>query len=67
VQDHGIGGNQLLALQPVEQEARRFGEIESRELLLNKVQPLYRPAIVVIVVADDQLLRHALYAGRIAG
>ena len=66
VQDHRVGGDQLLALEAIDQEARRGREIEPGELLLDEVQALHRAAVVVLVMADDQLLRHALDALRIA-
>ena len=41
-------------------------EVEVRELLGDDVQALHRAAVVVLVVADDQLLGHALDVLRIA-
>ena len=66
VQDHRIGGDQLLALQSIDEEARRAVEVEVCELLGDEVEALHRPAVVVLVVADDQLLGHALDVLRIA-
>src|SRR5262249_11898386 len=67
VQDHGIGGDQLLTLEAVDEKAGRGRRIEPGELLLDQVEALHGAAIVVLVVADDQALRHAAHAGRIAG
>ena len=60
VQDHRIGGDQLLALEAVDEEVGRRIEVEAGELLGDEVQALHRAAVVVFVVADDQLLGHAL-------
>jgi hypothetical protein len=59
VQDHRIHGDELLALEPVEQKAGSIGIIELCELLIDEVQALYGAAIVVFIVADDKPLRHA--------
>ena len=48
---------------------RKFGarvEVEARQLLGDEVEALHRPAVVVLVVADDQLLGHAFDVLRIA-
>jgi hypothetical protein len=67
VQQHRVGGDQLLALQPVEAEARSRRRIEGGEIPADRVQPAHRAAIVVLVVAGDQLGREALEAGRLEG
>src|SRR3989454_10744731 len=56
VQDHGIGRNQLLALQPIDEKNRRTREIQLAELLGDAVQPLHRAAVVVLVMTEDQAL-----------
>src|SRR3954447_19527496 len=67
VQDHRVRGDELLALEAVEDEGRRGGEVEPGEPLLEQVQPLHGAAVVVLVVADDQPLGHALDVLRVAG
>ena len=66
MQDHGIAGNQLLALEAIDEEARRGVEVEAGQLLGYQVEALHRAAVVVLVVADDQLLGHAFDVLRIA-
>jgi hypothetical protein len=66
VQDHGVRRDELLALEPVDQEAGRGRGIEPGQLLLDKIEALHGAAIVVLVVADDEPLRHAAHAARIA-
>jgi len=44
VQDHGVAGNQLLALQSVDDEARCGVEVEAGELLGDEIEPLYGAA-----------------------
>ena len=67
VQDHRVHRDELLALEPVHDEAGRGGEVEPGQLLLDQVQALHRAAVIVLVVADDQPLGHALDPGRVAG
>src|SRR6185437_5106010 len=64
VQDHRIGGDELLALEAVDGENRCRRKIERGELLRDGVQALHRAAVIVLVVADDELLRHSLDASR---
>jgi glutamate formiminotransferase len=59
VQDHRVGGDQLFALEAIDQVVGCRIEIEARELLSNEVEALHGAAIVVLVVADDQLFGHA--------
>jgi hypothetical protein len=66
VQDHGVRGDQLLALEAIDEKIRSRVEVETRELLGDEIEPLHSAAVVVLVVADDQLFRHALDALRIA-
>src|SRR3954449_9413426 len=67
VQDHRVRGDELFPLEAVEDEGRRGGEVEAGEPLLDQGQPLHGPAVVVLVVADDQPLGHALDVLRVAG
>src|SRR5262245_15192738 len=67
MQDHRIHGDELLALEAVDEKAGGGRVIEPGELLVNQVKAFDRPAIIVLVVADDQPLGHALDLGRIAG
>jgi hypothetical protein len=67
VEDHRVHRDQLLALKTVHEEAGRGGVVQSGELLIDHVEALYRAAIVVLVMADDQPLRHAVDARRITG
>ena len=60
VQQRGIERDQLLALQAVDDVARRLGEIERFELLGDGVQAPQRAAIVVLVMAFDELQRKAV-------
>src|SRR5204862_2323281 len=60
-----IGGDKLLALEAVDQKVRSGVEVEPGELFADQIQALHRAAVVILVVADDQLLRHALDVLRI--
>ena len=66
VQDHRTR-DQLIALKSVDQKAGRFVEFELRELLVDEIEALNGAAVVILVVADDQPLRHALDPTGIAG
>ncbi len=57
VQQRGVERDQLLALQPVQDVPGRLLEIERLELLGDGVQAPQRPAVVVLVMALDQLHR----------
>src|SRR5215467_14890294 len=57
VQDHRVGGDELLALQAVDREDRRLREIELGELCRDGVQPSHGASVVVLPVTDDELLR----------
>src|SRR5207237_3771568 len=59
VQQGGIERDQLLALEAVDDMARRLREIERLELLGDGVQAPQRPAIVVLVMTLDELQREA--------
>src|SRR5207245_1170393 len=65
MKNHGIHRDELLPLQPVDQESGRARVIEAGKLFLNEVQPLHRPAVIVLVVADDHAFRHAAHTARI--
>jgi hypothetical protein len=67
VQDHRIHRDELLALEAVDQESRRVWVVELGELLVDHIQPLDRPAVVVLVVAEDQAFGHAFDPRRITG
>src|SRR5260221_1736754 len=67
VQDHRHRRDQLLVLEAVHGEDGRAGEVEGGELLGDRVQALDGAAVIVLVMADDELLRHALDPLRIAG
>ena len=60
MQECGIERHQLLALEAVDDVARRLGEIQRLQLLGNGVEAPQRSAIVVLVVALDQLGRKAV-------
>src|SRR5262249_19631208 len=64
--DHGVHCDELLALEPVDQEVGRTCVIEFGKLVLDAVETLHRAAIVVLVVADDEPFRHSLDPRRIA-
>jgi hypothetical protein len=66
MKDHRVHRDELLALEPVDDKSRSAREIELGELLLDEVEALHRAAIVVLVVADDRPLGHALDSRRIA-
>jgi hypothetical protein len=67
VQDHRIHGDELLALEAIDEEAGGVGVIELGELLVDEVEAFHRPAVVILVVADDQPLGHALNPDGVAG
>src|SRR5882672_3510390 len=54
VQQHGVGRDQLLALQPVQDEARRRARIEARQLASDSVETPNSTAVVVLVVTGEQ-------------
>src|SRR5262245_40240868 len=56
VQDHGVRRDQLFALESVDHEHWCHGHVESRELSHDRVEAFHRTAIVVLVVAHDELL-----------
>jgi hypothetical protein len=60
VQDHRIHGDELLALQAVDDEIRRLREVELGELRGDGVEPLHRAPVIVLVVARQQLLGKAV-------
>src|SRR5262245_13054171 len=66
VEDHRVGGNKLLALEAVDEEIGCRIKLDVSQLLGNEVEALHSAAVVVLVVADDQLLGHALDVLRIA-
>ena len=54
VQQHGVGRDQLLALQAVQAKARRARRIEVGEIAADRVQPADGAAVIVLVMAGDQ-------------
>jgi len=67
VQDHRVHRDELLALEPVDEEAGGLRVVELGELFLDQVEALDCAAVIILVVADDQPLGHALDLGRVAG
>src|SRR6185437_4683626 len=57
MQKGGVEGRQLLPLESVHHVTRRVREIERLELLRDGVEPAERAAVVVLVVALDELER----------
>ena len=57
VQQRGIERDQLLALEPIDYVAGRILEIERLKLFRDGVEPPQGTAVVVLVVALDQLDR----------
>ena len=64
VEQRRIERGELLALEPVDHVARRGGEIERLQLLRDRVQASQRPAVVVLVMALDELERKAVQQPR---
>src|SRR5262249_44417017 len=56
-----------LPLQAVDHEYGRLDEVELRELWRDGVQPPYGAAVIVLPVAEDQLLRESLQSQRVTG
>jgi len=67
VQDHRVHCDELLAFEPVDEKAGGLRVIELGELFVDQVEALHRPAVIILVVADDQPLGHAFDLGRVAG
>src|SRR5207344_3324446 len=67
VEQGGIERDELLALQAVDEVARRLAEVERLELARDGVQPPQRAAVVILVVALDQLGRQPEQGPRTAG
>jgi len=65
VDDHRIRGDQFLALETVQDEDRRRRDVEAGQLGRDGVQPLHRAAVVVFIMADEQLLGDAFDLRRI--
>src|SRR5262249_39790816 len=66
VQDHRVHRDKLLAFEPVDEKAGGLRVIELGELLVDQVETFDRPAVIILVVADDQPLGHAFDLGRVA-
>ncbi|MNV41282.1 hypothetical protein D3C71_1329140 [compost metagenome] len=67
VQQHRIAGDQLLALESVDDKAGRGGKVQPRELRPDGVEPRHRTAIVILVVAAQQPFGQAWQRGRVKG
>src|SRR5262249_43554523 len=67
MQDHRIHRDQLFALEPVDQKAGSFFEFELCKLLIDEIEALNGAAVIVLIMADDEPLGHALDVGWIAG
>src|SRR6266540_3464844 len=67
VQDHRVHRDELLAFESVDEKAGGLRVIELGELLVDQIEAFHRPAVIILVVADDQPLGHAFDLGRVAG
>jgi hypothetical protein len=67
MEDHRIHRNELLALEPVDEKAGRVGVIEFGKLFLDQVQTFRCPAVIILVVTDDQPFGHSFDSGWVAG
>jgi hypothetical protein len=63
VQQHRVGGDQFLALQAVEHEARGGRGVELAELATDAVQAADSSAVVVLVVAGDEAPTESIEPG----
>jgi hypothetical protein len=66
VQDHGVHRDELFALEAIDHKYGSARVIKLGEFLVDEVQAFHSPAVIVLVVADDQSFGHALDAGRVA-
>jgi len=67
MQDHRVGGDQLLPLQPVDLEHRRRRPIKALKPSLDRVQAADGTAVVVLVMAGQQAFGEAVETGRLEG
>src|SRR5262249_50501851 len=67
VQDHRIGGNQLLPLESVDHESRPLAEGACAALFRVAFRPPSRASVVVLPVAEDELLREPSQLRRVTG
>src|SRR6266567_7301563 len=67
MEDHRVHCDEFLTLEAVDQKSRSARGVQLGELLLDQIEALHRPAIVVLIVADDQPFRHSADAAWIAG
>ena len=67
VKDHRVHRDELLAFESVDEKASGLRVIERGKLFVDLVEAFHRPAVIVLVVTDDQPLRHALDLGGVAG
>src|SRR6266536_1599149 len=56
-----------LVAEAVDEKAGGLRVIELGELLVDQIEAFHRPAVIILVVADDQPLGHAFDLGRVAG
>jgi hypothetical protein len=65
--DHRVGGDQLLALQPVEAKAGNGRGIMGSKVAAYRIQPADSAAVIVLVVAGDQLGGKSVQPRRLEG
>src|SRR5262249_22940079 len=56
VQNHGIHGDELFALETIDEKPWRAVVVQFGKVFLNQVQALHCSAVIVLVVADNQTL-----------
>src|SRR5215217_4127045 len=66
MQNHRIGGDQLFALETIDDEDRSGRKIELVQLRGNRIETLNCAAVIVIVMTADQSFRHAFDPGWVA-
>src|SRR5438270_12755837 len=66
MQDNLYSCYQFLAIEAIDDKDRRRREIEGSQLLGDPVQSSDSAAVIVLVMADDQLFGHSLDPRRIA-
>jgi hypothetical protein len=57
--DHRIGCDESLTFQSVDEITRRFVEIERGKLIEDHVEPPDRAGVIILVMADENLLGKA--------
>jgi len=66
MQNHRVHRDELLTLEAIDEKAGGLRVIKFGELFLDQVEALDRTGVIILVVADDQPLGHALDPGRVA-